>query len=87
LAQFARAAGMDTHMVVRLVRLGLLEAATDPAGQVWLSASQVRRAALILRLRSGLGLNYTALGLVLDLLSRITDLETQLRARDSAHWR
>jgi hypothetical protein len=87
LAQFATAAGMDTHMVLRLVRLGLLDAATDPAGQVWLPTAQLARAASILRLRTGLGLNYAALGLVLDLLSRITDLENELRARDSAHWR
>ena len=36
--------------------------------------------ARIQRLRSGLGLNYAALGLVLDLLDRIAELEmTQVR--------
>ncbi|MDG4751599.1 chaperone modulator CbpM [Micromonospora sp. WMMD718] len=84
LPQFATAAGMDTHMVLRLVRLGLLEAATDPTGQMWLPAAQLTRAAAIVRLRAGLGLNYTALGLVLDLLARIDHLEQQLRAAGRA---
>lgn len=87
LPQFAHAAGMDVHMVVRLVRLGLLDAATDPGGQVWLPAAQLARAASIVRLRAGLGLNYTALGLVMDLLARIESLETQLRTRDAAYRR
>ncbi|ADL49530.1 MULTISPECIES: chaperone modulator CbpM [Micromonospora] len=87
LPQFAAAAGMDTHMVVRLINLGLLEAATDPTGHVWLPAGQLPRAAAIVRLRAGLGLNYTALGVVLDLLTRIDQLEHQLRTRDGAHRR
>jgi len=36
------------------------------------------------RLRSGLGLNYAALGLVVDLLDRVATLEAALRQR-SAH--
>jgi chaperone modulatory protein CbpM len=44
----------------------------------------IARAARIMRLRTGLGLNYTALGLVLDLLERIDDLEAALRAERRA---
>jgi chaperone modulatory protein CbpM len=84
LARFAAAAGMDPYMIIRLVRLGLLEATVDATGAVWVPATQLARAAAIARLRTGLGLNYTAVGVVLDLLDRIDDLQQQLRTRDSA---
>jgi chaperone modulatory protein CbpM len=38
-------------------------------------------------LRAGLGLNYTAVGVVLDLLDRIDALEAVLRARPTRQWR
>lgn len=79
LEQVAAAAGVDAYMVDRLVSLGLL--ATAP-GSATLPATQVARAARIVRLRAGLGLNYTAVGVVLDLLDRITELEQALRARE-----
>jgi chaperone modulatory protein CbpM len=69
--------------VGRLIALGLLDAHTDPAGALVLPVEQVARAARIADRgsRSGLGLNYTAVGLVLDLLDRIDELETALRRR------
>ena len=69
-------------MVARLVTLGLLDADTRPGGAV-LAVAQVPRAARIVRLRAGLGLNYTAVGVVLDLLDRISELEAALRERPS----
>ena len=78
--QFAAAAGIDPYMVTRLVALGLLDADSGPAGAV-LAVTQVPRAARIVRLRAGLGLNYTAVGVVLDLLDRISELEAALRER------
>ena len=79
-AQFAAVCGLHPVMVARLVALGLLDAHTDATGATVLPASQIARAARIMRLRAGLGLNYTALGVVLDLLERIDTLEAQVRA-------
>jgi len=84
--QVAAAAGLHPHMVARLVALGLLDTRPGPAGPV-LAPGQVARAARIVRLRAGLGLNYTAVGVVLDLLDRIQELEAALRARPHAHRR
>ena len=78
--QVATASGVDPHMVDRLVALGLLD--TLPGTGVRLPVTQAARAARIVRLRAGLSLNYTAVGVVLDLLDRITDLEQALRARE-----
>ena len=85
--EFAAAAGLHPALVARLVTLGLLDTHRDPAGAALLAPAQVARAARIVRLRSGLGLNYTAVGLVLDLLDRIDELEAALRARPNGYWR
>ncbi len=82
----AAAAGLHPVLVDRLIALGLLEARTGPAGPL-MPPGQVARAARIVRLRTGLGLNYTAVGLVLDLLDRIEDLEAALRARPNSYRR
>ena len=79
--QFATVAGLHPDMARRLVSLGLLEASQDAHGELWFSASQVSAAARIQRLRAGLALNYAALGVVVDLLDRIAELETALHAR------
>ncbi|HEX5204901.1 chaperone modulator CbpM [Paractinoplanes rhizophilus] len=87
--QFAAATGLDAYEVTRLVALGLLDAVRGPAGPL-LPATQLARAARITRLRAGLGLNYTALGVVLELLERIEHLEAALRAERSGRngpWR
>ena len=85
--QFATAAGLHPHLVARLVALGLLDAYRGPAGALLLSPAQPARAARILRLRDGLGLNYTAVGVVMDLLDRITELEAALRGRPNGYRR
>jgi chaperone modulatory protein CbpM len=85
LDDFARAARLHPQLVTRLVRLGLLTPNTDASGRPWFPAVQLARLARIQRLRIGLGLNYTAVGVVLDLLDRIDDLESQLRTMQRAH--
>jgi chaperone modulatory protein CbpM len=85
--QFAAASGLHPQLVARLVALGLLDGHTDATGAVVLPAAQITRAARIIRLRTGLGLNYTAVGVVLDLLDRIEELEAALRARPNGYWR
>jgi hypothetical protein len=84
--QFAAAAGLDPHLVARLVALGLLDTVRGTAGPL-LPATQLARAGRIVRLRAGLGLNYTAVGVVLDLLDRIEELEAALRRRPNRQWR
>jgi chaperone modulatory protein CbpM len=95
LESFAAAAGLHPEFVLRLVSLGLIEAGSgsprDPGqgpqagsgpgatGELWFSPAQLAVAARIQRLRSGLALNYAALGLVIDLLDRVSELESALR--------
>ena len=77
---FAAAAGLHPDLVSRLVALGLLEPEVDARGQRWFEPAQLARVARVRRLRAGLPLNYAAIGVVLDLLARIDELESVLRA-------
>jgi hypothetical protein len=79
LETFARSAGLHPDLVRRFVALGLLEASTRPDTSLLFSTSQLAVAARLQRLRSGFALNYAALGVVVDLLDRIAELEAALR--------
>ena len=79
--QFGDRSGLHPDLVRRFVALGLLQAERDAAGRLWLRPDQVAAVARIQRLRAGLSLNYAAVGLVVDLLDRITELETVLNQR------
>jgi chaperone modulatory protein CbpM len=81
LEEFARRCGLHPGLVRRFVALGLVPAVRDRDGRLWFGPSQVAAVARLLRLRATLPLNYAALGLVADLLDRITVLETALRIR------
>ena len=72
---FAAAGGLHPGLVRRLTALGLLEPRVDRAGRWWFPRAQLATLARICRLRSDLGLNYIAIGVVLDLLARIDRLE------------
>ena len=80
LGAFADRAGLHPELVHRLVALGLLEPSRDATGRLWFTPAQLRRVARIQRLRTGLSVNYAALGLVMDLLDRIDVLEQALRS-------
>jgi DNA-binding transcriptional MerR regulator len=80
LEAFAANAGIHPELLRRLVNLGLLDPYVDGAGQLWFSPAQLSTLARARRLRDGLGLNYAALGVVLDLLARIDELEAALRS-------
>jgi hypothetical protein len=80
LGGFARRAGLHPELVRRFVALGLLEATRDRAGELWLDPAELARVARVQRLRAGLPLNYASIGLVLDLLDRIEELEAAVRA-------
>ncbi|MGI5492670.1 chaperone modulator CbpM [Microtetraspora malaysiensis] len=81
LETFARAADMHPDLVLRLVALGLLDAVSDAAGRPCLAPSQLVVVARIQRLRAGFAVNYASVGLVIDLLDRVAELEAALRAR------
>jgi chaperone modulatory protein CbpM len=81
LEQFSHAAGVHPQLVRRLVALGLLDPLADVAGRLEFPPSQLAVVARVQRLRAGLSLNYAAVGVVLDLLARIEELEAALRAR------
>lgn len=76
----ARRTGLHPDLIRRFVALGLLDVARDSAGEVWFAPSAPATIARIQRLRAGLSLNYASIGLVLDLLDRITQLELALRS-------
>ncbi|MDT7726597.1 MAG: MerR family transcriptional regulator, heat shock protein HspR [Actinomycetota bacterium] len=73
--------GLHPELVRRFAALSLLESTTDADGRLWFTPSAVAILARIQRLRSGLSLNYAAIGLVLDLLDRIDVLEAQVRSQ------
>ncbi|MFE2992486.1 chaperone modulator CbpM [Streptomyces sp. NPDC059262] len=77
----ARRSGLHPDLVRRFVALGLVDAERDAAGRLVFDPTAPADLARIQRLRSGLCLNYASIGLVLDLLDRISLLEAALRGR------
>lgn len=75
-ATFAQSAGVHPEILAKLVALGLIEPHVDTRGRSRFARADLARVARIQRLRAGLGLNYAAVGLVLDLLDRITAAQT-----------
>ncbi|MFE3201862.1 chaperone modulator CbpM [Embleya sp. NPDC055664] len=75
----ARRSGLHPGLVRRFVALGLVDAERDAAGHLVFAPEAPAVLARIQRLRSGLCLNYASIGLVLDLLDRISLLEAALR--------
>ena len=85
LITFSRQTGVHPELIRRFVALGLLDPSYDAHGDLWFPPAQLAAIARIQRLHHGLGLNYAALGLVLELLDRIWRLETQLRDAHRFH--
>jgi DNA-binding transcriptional MerR regulator len=77
LETFATAAGLHPDLIVRLERIGLIMAVRDDGGRWWFEPAELTVVSRIRRLRAGFGLNYAALGLVLDLLDRVEALESR----------
>ena len=78
LSTLARRSGVHPEMLHRLVALGLLDPIRGSrGGELWFGLDAPASVARIQRLRMGLGLNYAAVGVVLDLLERIHELETR----------
>jgi DNA-binding transcriptional MerR regulator len=72
---FARRSGLHPQLVERYVALGLLEPVRDGGHALWFRPSALITVARIQRLRAGLAVNYAAIGLILDLLDRIDELQ------------
>jgi chaperone modulatory protein CbpM len=79
LDSYARITGVHPELVRRLVTLGLLDITRDAEGNLWFAPSQVREMATLQRLHLRLNCAYSSLGLVMDLLDRISDLERSQR--------
>jgi hypothetical protein len=85
LATFAHAAGLHPDLVRRLYALGLLRAGRDRNGDLWFEPTELRELARIQRLHSSFPLDYAAVGLVVDLLDRIAELESSVRRARTHH--
>ena len=83
---FARQAGLHPDLVRRFVALGLVDAYRDADGRLWFRPAALVTVARVQRLHTGLSLNYAAIGLVLDLLDRIDELEAAVRRSGSKPW-
>jgi chaperone modulatory protein CbpM len=79
LDSYASITGVHPDLVRRFIALGLLEITRDAQGDLWFEPSQVSAMARIQRLHSELNLNYASLGLIIDLLDRIAQLERSQR--------
>jgi len=80
LDEIAAAAGMHPGLVERFFHLGLIDPVAFTVSQEPLFAeSTVAVVRKIRRLRRQLGINYVGIGVVLELLERIDELESRLR--------
>jgi len=81
----AREAGLHPEVVMRLIRLGLLEPARLAAGRPVFPRDAAAQLARAIRLRRDLGLNYAGAVLACELLARIDELEARLRRYEPPH--
>ncbi|MFF1641731.1 chaperone modulator CbpM [Streptomyces sp. NPDC058246] len=77
----ARRSGLRPDLIRRFVALGLVDTERDAEGHLVFDPTAPAVLARIQQLRSGLCFNYASIGLVLDLLDRISLLEAALRGR------
>jgi DNA-binding transcriptional MerR regulator len=78
----AAEAGLHADVVRRFVELGLLAPAPGPGGEPRFPRDAAAILACAQRLRRDLGIGYAGAVLACELLSRIDDLQTQLRRRE-----
>ncbi|MBW0088782.1 hypothetical protein I4I73_10320 [Pseudonocardia sp. KRD-184] len=84
-AEFARRSGLHPEHLHRLFALGLLRATPDADGRLSFPVGELAAVHRIERLRAELPVNYAALGLIVELLDRISRLEMALRTQRAAH--
>jgi chaperone modulatory protein CbpM len=73
----ARSAGLHPALVERFVEFGLLEPAEWEGTQLVFEAAAALRLQMIERLRSEIGINLTGIAVILDLLDRLHDLQSE----------
>src|SRR5579862_6672813 len=78
-AALARATGLHPDLLKRLYGLGLFDTAEAAHGGPLFEPAVVLRLRRMMRLRQDLGLSWSALALVADLLERIDALEARVR--------
>ncbi|PPK66252.1 chaperone modulator CbpM [Actinokineospora auranticolor] len=78
--EVAARSGLHPDLVRRFAAMSLVDSTTDVIGRLRFTPKAVPALARVQRLRTGLALNYAAIGLVLDLLDRIEVLEAQVRS-------
>lgn len=84
LEAFAQVTQVHPDLITHFVTLGLLDPVEDASGGMWFDQLQRARLARLQRLRSSFAINYAALGIVVDLLDRVAELEAdQNRSRRS----
>lgn len=80
LSELAHRCGVHPDLVDRFMRLGLIDAVDrDVEGMALFNAEAVFAVRKILRLRNELGVNYTGIGVIFELMSRIEILESRIR--------
>jgi len=81
LVETARRSGVHPDLIERFVQLALVEPLnwSDPRREWRFDPDTVGLVRKIMRLRRQLGINYTGIGVVLELLSRIERLERQIK--------
>ena len=87
LAELCRCFAVEAELIEDLVEQGILEPA-GRRGRHWcFPASSLRRMRITLHLRRDLGVNLAGAALALDLLERIEELNTRLRAMKGGRLR
>jgi hypothetical protein len=76
-ADLARQAGIHPELLIRLIDLGLIEP-EEYSPEILFAPKTVADVCRALRLRNELGINWAGVGLVIDLLDRIAELESEL---------
>jgi hypothetical protein len=76
-ADLARQAGIHPELLIRLLDLGLIEP-EEYSPEILFAPAAVADVCRALRLRNELGINWAGVGLVMDLLDRIAQLESDL---------
>jgi DNA-binding transcriptional MerR regulator len=80
MTELACRCGVHPDLIDRFVALGLLDYAGYPGGgEAHFHSEAVAIVRRILRLRNQLGVNYAGIGVILELMSRIEDLEGRIR--------
>jgi chaperone modulatory protein CbpM len=75
--ELANVAGISVARLERLVHLGVIEPAAPGAHEF--TAATAGRLRRMLRLHADLGVNFTGAAIVVELLDRLEQLETELR--------